>query len=156
MGPSTAARTGLQFQIICNTIRIYLGLGQVKTLFGARGPSAAARGSSSVARTGYGVELRGQDRLGGRALCPHGQLYPCPTITTYLGLGQVKTLAGPSAAARTGQGAERLGQDRLGGWALGHMVSYILFLHLDPCTKLIGEGTGESKNRSLGNYQILY
>ena len=39
--------------------------------------------------TGTGAERRGYDRLGGRALRPHDQLYPCVTCTKLIGGGRV-------------------------------------------------------------------
>ena len=54
---------------------IILGLGEVKI---SSGPSAAAR-------KGQGAERRGYDRLGGRALQPNFQLYPCVTCTKLMG-----------------------------------------------------------------------
>ena len=58
------------FSKILLFIFYYFRLGQVKTI---SGPSAAAR-------TGQGAERRCQDRLEGRALRPHDQLYPCTKL----------------------------------------------------------------------------
>ena len=73
-----AERCGQDRPSIFNKIHIYLGLGQVQPLSEL----------SAAARTDQGAERCGQDRLGGRtprlgqaiggrALRPHDQLYPC-------------------------------------------------------------------------------